>query len=547
MWNLEELYSGIDEWLEHIAVYEEKIQSLNTNKMNHSIREMLLFREKYAIMLDRLYTYGLLLRECDLENRMIQQGIGRIHMLYKDFNVYNAHIMDYILKNRDIIQVVRDDKDLKKFYIHIRNELLTVRDGNKLTMELYNKISPYDSFVTWYASFENIGVTKLSNINEFNLLELLKDSEVSVRRETYIAVEEFLKKHVDTAAFFLNAHLQLVLNDVNSDIERIFAKKVGITDFSWNMMEKYKMDFINMNRMMIRYKCRDIMVQKISYYDLYYLPTELDQKVSINDVREIILGASEYLGRELKSVVEEVFDNDWINWSKEGHRGQRSFSSYTTHPYIKISWVGTVDNLFDIMHEIMGAVAQYLGSKDSDFFNSELSILKVEFLSILGTWCLVKYLFRDSTKIKHKLAKSKLVDYIKDSFLVPYENTFVEHEMYIEAINKKLSSDDISKIWDDFVSKYHEDNCFIQLAVNKYNWVRNEHFYLKGYDLNYILAFVYATYYYMNLLDTNDDLKNYLTLGEKITNEQFFEAIFKDIRLEKMFEDTFEYCKKILA
>ena len=58
----------------------------------------------------------------------------------------------------------------------------------------------------------------------------------------------------------------------------------------------------------------------------------------------------------------------------------------------KISWDGTLDSLFNLAHEILGAVARYYSGLTESFFYSELSILKTEFISYLGTWSLYEYL-----------------------------------------------------------------------------------------------------------------------------------------------------------
>ena len=48
--------------------------------------------------------------------------------------------------------------------------------------------------------------------------------------------------------------------------------------------------------------------------------------------------------------------------------------------------------MFNLAHEILGAVARYYSGLTESFFYSELSILKTEFISYLGTWSLYEYL-----------------------------------------------------------------------------------------------------------------------------------------------------------
>ena len=95
---------------------------------------------------------------------------------------------------------------------------------------------------------------------------------------------------------------------------------------------------------------------------------EYNKRISKDEAQNIITESSKLLGKEISSVVKQVFDDNWINWENSGHYGQRSFSSYTTHPYIKVSWDGTLDSLFNLAHEILGAVARYYSGLTESFF-----------------------------------------------------------------------------------------------------------------------------------------------------------------------------------
>ena len=46
---------------------------------------------------------------------------------------------------------------------------------------------------------------------------------------------------------------------------------------------------------------------------------------------------------------------------------------------------------------------------------------------------------------------------------------------------------------------YHDCNQFKYLEINRYSRARNERFYLKGYDFNYIIAFALSLNYYYTL------------------------------------------------
>lgn len=84
-------------------------------------------------------------------------------------------------------------------------------------------------------------------------------------------------------------------------------------------------------------------------------------------------------------------------------------------------------------------------------------------------------------------------------FIFLYSYTYIEYTLLLESQFEKLSNVRISDIWYEFIYDYHDCDQFKYLEINRYNWARNEHFYLKEYDLNYIIAFDLSLNYYYTL------------------------------------------------
>ncbi len=82
-------------------------------------------------------------------------------------------------------------------------------------------------------------------------------------------------------------------------------------------------------------------------------------------------------------------------------------------------------------------------------------------------------------------------------FISLYYYTYIEYTLFLESQFEKLSNVRISDIWYEFIYDYHDCDQFKYLEINRYNWARNEHFYLKEHDLNYIIAFALSLNYYL--------------------------------------------------
>ncbi|KZV02946.1 hypothetical protein [Lactiplantibacillus plantarum] len=559
MWDLTKLYKDDAEWEKSISKCRVELENELPPEISFdSLFEIFNFEERWAQILDKLYTYGLLRREERVKNANLKKSLAKVHALYSLFSEKNKDIQLFFDSHiKDILRHTQTKKNLKHYEYYVQKMLHQKRLKKTSDIHaLYRNIEPYDNFISWYYSFSNIGEIdgKHVKITEENVLSFLKNDNHTNRLEAYISVEQFLKSVSDQAAFYLNTHLQIrnceaktVGFSNNFEYSLSYLSKdihVNIGRFFKNYWEKMK----NLNRLMVESKENTLQIKGFSYCDLYYLPGEYQNKVEKTDIEKILKEVLSVLDVKIANTIDMIFKENWINWNTSNgeHYGQRTISSFTTHPYIKLSWNGTLDNLFDIVHEVIGAIGQWFSSKSS-FFYSELSILKTEFLSCLGTIYLCEYLEKNANKFGGRtLVKARIIDFIKDAFLVPFENSYVEQHFSEAATGRQLSSDDFSDIWDQTIASYHRTNSFVQMPENRFNWVRNEHFYLNGYDAYYVVAFIYASNYYTDNCTRNVGLTDLLKKGGNISDRQFFETIFFNKDFVEMSRNTYQNCKAYL-
>ncbi len=193
-------------------------------------------------------------------------------------------------------------------------------------------------------------------------------------------------------------------------------------------------------------------------------------------------------------------------------------------------------------------MGQYFASKSTYFLYSELSILKTEFISILGTQVLCEFLLDNPDIIGDKrLVISRTVDFFKDIFVLPFEFCCVENKLYEEVTKGRLTQTQISDIWYSMVSNFHDTPEFHPMKLNMYNWVRHDHLYLDGYDYKYVEAFLLSFKYHREKINHNiNELVPLLSQGEMISDEYFFNKLIGDINIESDLNKTiFEITKFI--
>lgn len=540
MWNLAVLFNTDNDWKESINILENKLNNLNKLEFKDETLEADFSKiEYFSRQLDKLFTYGLLRREEESSNRDIISTIDKIRLLYRLFNDKISAFNTLLSKKDQIIKIMEDSDELKVFIPFFKEKSKILNNRSNFDSEhLYQKISPRDSYVSWYGNFKNIGNFKIGTeykvITEENVLNYLRVDDQYYRRKAYEAVEVFLKEQSNQASFFLNAHYQL---------KNYIAKQNGFDHaydmyISDNIFHKINSDYffqksqvdliIKLHKKILENKMNRNSLSSMSYSDVYYLKNGQKYRLSFREALDIIKSTFKTKSTLFYEALNTVIDENWIFSEKSSlkHLGQRSISCFEAHPFITVNWNNSFDNLFELVHEISGAISQWLASKNGMFLYSELSILKTEFMSFLGTMYLIDFLVTNTNDNSIKEIISDETDnFIRESLVVPFLYSIIEYNLYKKAKIRKLYNDDISNIWYEFVSQFNDIKNFEEMPINRYNWVRHEHFYLEGYDFNYVIAFTLA-YNFHNQNKDIDVVVKQLLKGEQISDEQFFKEIF---------------------
>lgn len=193
--------------------------------------------------------------------------------------------------------------------------------------------------------------------------------------------------------------------------------------------------------------------------------------------------------------------------------GARSYSSYNTHPYIIMNWSHDIESLFALVHEIGGAIAQYLSQRSGSILYSETSILKTEFASFLNEILLIKYLINvDNHGLSTLSLKLKLLEILKDDYFIPFEYLSILKVLSEKASNEILTEDIINSEYDGVIRSFRSYSKFKDIEVNKYNWIKGHDGLRLEYNLFYAIGFMLAMNFY-------DEQKNHQKLLNYINME----------------------------
>lgn len=238
-------------------------------------------------------------------------------------------------------------------------------------------------------------------------------------------------------------------------------------------------------------------VEELHMYDMYTpLTGEAPIKYSIEAAMEETLKGLQPLGEDYLAILQEAFDNRWIDWlENEGKRsGAYSSGAYDTNPYILMNWQDSLNQLYTLVHELGHSVHSYLTRKNQPYVYGDYSIFLAEIASTTNENILTDYLLKTQTDPKVRI-------YILNHYLDGFKGTifrqtqFAEFEHYIhqQALEGvPLTQDFMTSYYAELNAKYYGPSVEKDPEIG-IEWTRIPHFYYNYYVYQYATGFSAAT------------------------------------------------------
>lgn len=238
-------------------------------------------------------------------------------------------------------------------------------------------------------------------------------------------------------------------------------------------------------------------LDKIAMYDMYVpMVQAIDLQFTFEEAKKIILAALAVLGKEYCQIVEQAFDERWIDpIENQGKRsGAYSSGTYGTVPYILMNWQNTLDNVFTLAHELGHSVHSYYTRNNQPYIYGNYSIFLAEVASTTNENLLIDYLLKeyDDPNIQ-----SYLINHYLDGFkgTVFRQTQFAEFEKFIYEADfqgKALTAEYLSENYLEINQKYYGEAMHYDNEISL-EWSRIPHFYYNFYVYQYATGFSAAS------------------------------------------------------
>lgn len=452
-------------------------------------------------------------------------------------------------------------------YAHLLKNLLA-RKQHLLHPEAEKALASLQE--TIHAPYELYNTTKLMDIafpdfevdgetypNSYNLFE--GDWEVEentkIRREAFNAFSKELKKFENTTAKTYNTHVTT---------EKTIASLRGYDSVIDYLLEEQEVDRtlydrqidLTMKELAPHMRRYAKLLQKahqldtISVADLKTsLDPEFEPTITVDESRDYLQKALAILGEEYVDMIQEAFDNSWIDFAQNEGKSTGAFcaSPYGAHSYILISWTSRMNEVFVLAHELGHAGHFTRANKAQTLFNSNSSTYFVEAPSTMNEMLMANYLLENSDDPRFKrwvistiIARTYFHNFVTHLLEAAYQRQVYEK---IDA-GESLNASTLNAIFHSVLKEFWGEDIVINDGA-ELTWMRQPHYYMGLYSYTYSAGLTISTQVSQRILREGqpavEDWLKTLSLGGSVSPVELAKTAGVDITTDAPLKETIAF------
>lgn len=233
-------------------------------------------------------------------------------------------------------------------------------------------------------------------------------------------------------------------------------------------------------------------LEELTFSDLYHT-VKMNSNISLESATKVVVDVIAYFGNIFQRVAQQILCKNLI--IKDYGEKLNDYEIYKNGDefFIKTTWDGSFDDLFELMRIITIVTYMTLSEKSEENSSSFIDPITIEILSILSNIRLCNHVltegFRKKFNLKRKDQSSIVLDNLKDIFLSTFMlNSFEMQVTLFLDEDKILDAKELSKIYKNILKEFYGTNYFYGIEKNKYDWVERTNLLRGKVYLKRILA-----------------------------------------------------------
>ncbi|MBN2222898.1 MAG: oligoendopeptidase F [Vallitaleaceae bacterium] len=536
-WNLRDIIQSQEEWeseftsikesLPHLVSYQGKL-----TESSDSLYRILSDIDTLLIRLYRLYVYSNMNLHEDTSNTDAQALVQRIGNLEASVSTSLAFLEPELMSADETLlqNYINTNQNLASYRHYFDNMLrqkahiLPKEQEELLSLTKDFSTSPSDIFSMFMNADLVFPEILDENGNKVRLthgsyVPFMESSKVEVRKAAFEAMYQTIEASKNTLTSIYLASLKKDVffaraRKFNSCCEgSLFANNIHLSVYD-NLVDVVHKNLPLLHRY-VSLRKKMLQVNELHMYDLYVpLISSVDEEVSIEEAKSIVLSALTPLGEDYQRVLEEGFSSSWIDvYENKGKRsGAYSWGCYGSHPYVLLNFQSTLDHVFTLAHEMGHALHTYYSNQTQPYHYHSYPTFLAEVASTVNENLLIHDLLEKTLDKKKRM-------YLINHYLESFRGTLYRQVMFAEferithnlvEKDEAITVDVLNKIYLELNQKYYGSDMVVDELI-QYEWARIPHFYRSFYVYQYATGFSAAVTLSELILDKdNYDLDQYL-------------------------------------
>lgn len=520
-WNLTTLFKTREDWQQELEAIKEDVTSATSFKGKlgasaETLYNALITFEKFYERIYKVRTYALLRTSVDGTNEEYQADIAVTANLIANISAQLAFFKPELLtiSEEKIKQFITENKNLKNYekVLHdiIEEKPHTLAPEMEQLLAQLSEVhdAPYMIYERSKQADMEFQPFEDDAGNLLPLSEALYEDcyEISpnttIRRNAYDSYINTLKKYKHTTAAVyateITKQVQMAkIRNYNSVTEMLLHPHQVTVEMYENQLDIIQTELAPHMRKLAKLKERKLNLDTITYADLKApLDPDFKPETTFTEAKDMILQSLSVLGEEYNAIMEDAFENRWIDYANNVGKQSGAFcaSPYGANSFILLTWTDMMRGTFTLAHELGHAGHFQLANKYQTMLNTEVSTYFVEAPSTLNELLLADYLLEQSNDDRMKA-------YVINNLLDTYYHNFITHLLEAEYQRRvytlaeagtPLTADLLTK------QKYEAINNFWGEAVDVPEtagliWMRQPHYYMGLYPYTYSAGLTIST------------------------------------------------------
>ena len=542
-WAVEDLYASDEDWKKDLEKIKGMIPQIETYQGNlgknaDNLLNFLKLQDEISVLIDRFANYSMRKADEDTKNTTYQgfrdQTTGVYVAISSALSFAEPEILEipdtvlngFYEKQPGLVRYRRYLNDILRKKAHILSDaeekiLAAAGDLAQSPDDIFSLLNDADMTFESVTDIEG----KRYPVTHASFLPLMQNYDRNVRKDAFESMYKTYAEHKNTSAAILSAQMKQLnffsrMRRYNSPLEAALdATNVNVQVYN-NLIDAVHENMESMYKY-VRLRKKLLKVDALHMYDLYVpIVANAERDIPFSEAKENIREALSVLGEDYVALLDEGFENRWIDiYENPGKRSGAYSSGCRIHPYVLLNYKNTLDSEFTTAHEMGHALHSYLSNKNQPVVDADYVIFVAEVASTCNEALLMQYLLKKTTDKKER---AYLINYFLEQFRTTlYRQTmFAEFELKMSQLiqdGESINSESACRIYHDLIDLYFGKDIVHDAKIDL-EWARIPHFFYNFYVYQYATGFSAAIALSQKILNEGEPAvkaykENFLSAG----------------------------------